>query len=91
MQIEKEIRTINTDREYLQIQRNMKIMGDSSFGSRNIDVESPDDMDRMITVRRNSEEAKDVAKSYELRLQKFSSRINELRSEKASLEKQLFR
>ncbi len=91
MQIEKEIRTINTDKEYRQILRNMKIMDDSSFGRRNVDVGSPDDMDRVITVRRRSEEAKDVIKSYKLRLKKFSSRINELRSEKASLEKQLFR
>lgn len=91
MQIEKEIKTINTNGEYLQILRNMKIMDDSSFSRRNVDVGSPDDMDRVITVRRRSEEAKGVVKSYELRLQKFSSRINELRSEKASLEKQLFR
>jgi hypothetical protein len=91
MQIEKEIKNINTNKEYQQILRNMKIMDHLTVGSRNIDVESPDDMEKIITVRRRSEEAKEVVKSYELKLQKFSSRIQELRFEKVSLEKQLFR
>jgi hypothetical protein len=91
MQIEKEIKNINTNKEYQQILRNMKIMDHLTVGSRNIDVESPDDMEKIITVRRRSEEAKEVVKSYELKLQKFSSRIQELRNEKVSLEKQLFR
>lgn len=91
MQIEKEIKNINTDKEYRQILRNMKIMDHLTVGSRNIDIESPDDMDKIITVRRRSQEAKEVAESYELKLQKFSSRIQELKNEKAGLEKQLFR
>ena len=91
MQIEKEIKNINTDKEYRQILRNMKIMDHLTVGSRNIDIESPDDMDTIITVRRRSQEAKEVAESYELKLQKFSSRIQELKNEKAGLEKQLFR
>lgn len=91
MQIEKEIKNINTDKEYQQILRNMKIMDPLTVGSRNIDVGSPDDMDKIITVRRRSQEAKEVVESYELKLQKFSSRIQKLRNEKVSLEKQLFR
>jgi hypothetical protein len=91
MQIEKEIKNINTDKEYQQILRNMKIMDPLTVGSRNIDVGSPDDMDKIITVRRRSQEAKEVVESYEMKLQKFSSRIQKLRNEKVSLEKQLFR
>jgi len=91
MQIEKEIKNINTNKEYQQILRNMEIMDNLTVGSRNIDIGSPDDMDKIITVRRRSEDAKEVEKSYKLKLQKFSSRIHELRNEKVSLEKQLFR
>jgi predicted nucleic acid-binding Zn-ribbon protein len=91
MQIEKEIKNISTDKEYQQLLRNMKIMDPMTVGSRNVAVGSPDDMDKIITVRRRSQEAKEVAESYELKLQKFSSRIQELRNEKVSLEKQLFR
>jgi uncharacterized 2Fe-2S/4Fe-4S cluster protein (DUF4445 family) len=91
IQIEKEIKNINADKEYRQILRNMKIMDHLIVGSRNIDVGSPEDMDKIITVRRRSQEAKEVAESYELKLLKFSSRIQELKNEKADLEKQLFR
>ena len=91
MQIEQEIKKIRTDTKYRQILRNINIMDHLTVGSRNIDVASPDDMDRTITVRRRSKEAKDVVKSYKLNLQKFSSRLQTLRNEKATLEKQLFR
>ena len=90
MQIEQEIKNIKTDNKYRQILRNMKIMTRLTVGSRNIDVASPDDMDKTITVRRRSQEAKDVVKTYTLNLQKFSSRLQTLRNEKATLEKQLF-
>ena len=91
MQIENEIKNINANKEYRQILRNMDLMDHLTVGSRNIDVGSPDDMDKIITVRRRSQEAKDVVKSYELNLQKFSSHIQTLRNEKADLEKQLFK
>jgi uncharacterized protein (UPF0335 family) len=91
MQIEQEIKNIKTDTNYRQILKNMKIMGRLTVGSRDIDVASPDDMDKTITVRRRSQEAKEVAKTYTLKLRKFSSRLQTLRNEKATLEKQLFR
>lgn len=90
MQIEQEIKSIKTDNKYRQILRNIKIMDRLTVGSRNIDVASPDDMDKTITVRRRSQEAKNVVKTYTLNLQKFSSRLQTLRNEKASLEKKLF-
>ena len=90
MQIENEIKSIKTDTNYRQILRNIKIMDHLTVGSRNIDVASPDDMDKTITVRRRSQEAKDVVKTYTLNLQKFSSCLQTLRNEKASLEKKLF-
>ncbi|MBW1669725.1 MAG: hypothetical protein JRJ66_17125 [Deltaproteobacteria bacterium] len=91
MQIEQEIRNIKTNTTYQQILNNMKIMDTLTTGSRNINVASPDNMDKTITVRRRSQEAKDIVKTYTLKLQKFSSRLQTLRNEKAALEKQLFR
>ena len=91
MQIEQEIRNIKTNTTYQQILNNIKIMDTLTTGSRNINVASPDNMDKTITVRRRSQEAKDIVKTYTLKLQKFSSRLQTLRNEKAALEKQLFR
>lgn len=90
MQIENEIKHIKTDTTYRQILRNIDIMNHLTVGSRDIDVASPDDMDKIITVRRRSQEAKDVAKTYKQNLQKFSSRLQTLQNEKSSLKKQLF-
>ena len=90
MQIEQEIKHIKTNNKYRQILRNIGIMDRLTVGSRNIDVASPDNMDKTITVRRRSQEAKDVVKTYKLNLQKFSSRLQTLRNEKATLEKRLF-
>ena len=90
MQIEQEIKSIKTDTSYRQILRNMKIMDRLTVGSRNIEVASPDNMDKTIMVRRRSQEAKDIVKTYKLNLQKFSTRLQSLRNEKATLEKRLF-
>ena len=90
MQIEQEIKNIKTNNKYRQILGNIGIMDRLTVGSRNIDVASPDNMDKTITVRRRSQEAKDVVKTYKLNLQKYSSRLQTLRTEKATLEKQLF-
>jgi hemerythrin superfamily protein len=91
MQIEQEIKNITTNTKYQQIRNNMNIMDNLTAGSRNIDVASPDDMDKTITVRRRSQEAKDVAETYTHNLQKYSDRLQQLRDEKAGLEKQLFK
>ena len=91
MQIEQEIKNITTNTKYQQILKNMDIMDNLTIGSRNIDVASPDDMDKTITVRRRSQEAKDVAETYTQSLQKYSDRLQKLRDEKAALEKQLFK
>ena len=90
MQIEQEIKNITTNTKYQQIRNNINIMDNLTTGSRNIDVASPDDMDMTITVRRRSQEAKDVAETYTKNLQKYSDRLQKLRDEKAALEKQLF-
>jgi len=91
MQIEQEIKKITTDTNYRQTLKNMNIMNHLTRGSRDIDVASPDDMDKIITVRRRSQEARDLAETYKLNLQKFSNRLQKLRNEKAALQKQLFR
>jgi len=91
MQIEQEIKNITTNTKYQQIRNNADIMDNLTTGSRNIDVASPEDMDKTITVRRRSQEAKDVAETYTKNLQKYSDRLQKLRDEKADLEKQLFR
>jgi hypothetical protein len=91
MQIEQEIKNIKTNKTYQQILNNIKIMDTLTTGSRNIDVASPDNMEKTITVRRRSQEAKNIAKTYTQNLQKYSNRLQKLRDEKAVLQNQLFK
>ena len=91
MQIEQEIRNITTNTNYLQILRNIKIMKTLTTGTRNIDIAPPDDMNKTITIRRRSQEARDIAETYTQNLQKYTDRLQQLRDEKATLQKQLFK
>ena len=90
MEIEEEIKDIYIDADFRKIKRNIDILGASKTGSRSIRVRSPSDMTKVIEVRRHSEDSKNVMKAYQLKLYKYTSRINELSREKSGLKKQLF-
>lgn len=55
-----------------------------------IRVRSPDDIDRFIEVRRNSEEMKEVLSKYEDMIEDYTQRVRNLVKEKEELEKVLF-
>jgi hypothetical protein len=90
MQIDEEVKGICTDIDYRRIKRNLDILDTPSFGSRNIRVRSPDDMSKIIVVRKKSAQQKEVKDAYTIRLREYTSRLDELFREKKSLEKQLF-
>ena len=90
MQIEEEIKDIYINADFRKIKRNIDILGAPKTGSRNIRVRSPSDMTKVIVVRRHSEDSVNVMKAYQLKLFKYTSRIDELSREKFGLKKQLF-
>lgn len=90
MEIEEEIKDINSDTVYRQIKRNMDILGASTVGSRNIQVGAPYDMDKIVVVRRRSTDAEEMMNTYRSRLQEFDSRIEKLTVEKSGLKRRLF-
>jgi vacuolar-type H+-ATPase subunit E/Vma4 len=90
MQIEEELKDINTDSDYRRIKRNLDILDASRTGSRNISVKSPEDMSKTIVVRRHSVDQAKVKDEYKVKLREYTSRLDELFKEKRGLEKQLF-
>ncbi|MFH2110479.1 MAG: hypothetical protein ABIJ47_04365 [Candidatus Bathyarchaeota archaeon] len=90
MQIEEELKDINTDTEYRRIKRNLDILDSSRTGSRNIRVRSPTDMTKTIVVRKHSEDQEKVKDAYRVKLREYTSRLDELFKEKRGLEKRLF-
>ncbi|MCW4048808.1 MAG: hypothetical protein NWE89_03640 [Candidatus Bathyarchaeota archaeon] len=72
------------------MKKNLNILQSTSTGSRQVSIGSPEDMNTVIEVRRNSEGMKDVISRYKVKLEKYSTRIDKLSEEKRKLEKQLF-
>ena len=90
MEIDDKISRIKSDSTYRRVRRNLRMLKESRTGGRLIRVRSPDDIDRFIEVRRNSEEMKQVLSKYEDMNEDYSQRVRNLANEKAELEKSLF-
>ena len=89
MRIEEQVKRVNNDLRYRHIQENVKALRDN-YGKAIVDIANPEDMEKRVTVRKNSEEAKAYLKTYELMLLEYDVLMNELRKEKKRLSKELF-
>ena len=90
MEIDDEINKIKSDSTYRRVRRNLRMLKETRTGGRLIRVRSPDDIDRFIEVRRNSEEMKEVLSKYEDMSEAYTQRVRNLAEKKAELEKVLF-
>jgi hypothetical protein len=90
MEIDDEINRIKSDSTYRRVKRNLRILKEARTGGRLLRVRSPDDIDRFIEVRKNSEEMKEVLSKYEDMVEDYTKRVRNLAKEKAELEKILF-
>ena len=90
MEIDYEISKIKSDSTYRRVRRNLRMLRETRTGGRLIRVRSPDDIDRFIEVRRNSEEMKEVLSKYEDMSEAYTQLVRNLAKEKAELEKILF-
>ena len=90
MEIDYEMSKIKSDSTYRRVRRNLRMLREIRTGGRLIRVRSPDDIDRFIEVRRNSEEMKEVLSKYEDMSEAYTQLVRNLAKEKAELEKILF-
>ena len=90
MEIDYEMSKIKSDSTYRRVRRNLRMLRETRTGGRLIRVRSPDDIDRFIEVRRNSEEMKEVLSKYEDMSEAYTQLVRNLAKEKAELEKILF-
>jgi hypothetical protein len=90
MEIDDEINRIKSDSTYRRVKRNLRILKEARTSGRLLRVRSPDDIDRFIEVRKNSEEMKEVLSKYEDMVEDYTKRVRNLAKEKAELEKILF-
>jgi hypothetical protein len=90
MEIDNKIAKIKSDQTYRKARRNLRILKNSSFGSRMIRVQSPEDKIKYMEVRRGSKEMKELTYIYEDIVEKYTQRMNELTIQKLVLRKKLF-
>ncbi|MBT6603828.1 hypothetical protein HOB36_01915 [Candidatus Bathyarchaeota archaeon] len=89
MQIEDEIKRVINGKEYINIRQYVQVLKDLS-GNAILQVENPDDMGKMVRLRKNSEEAKKYLVKYEAMLNEFDVQLLNLRKRKQDLNSELF-
>jgi hypothetical protein len=89
MQIEDQIRSVINGKKYIKIQQYVRILKDLS-GNAILQVENPDEMGKMVKLRKNSEKAKEYLAKYEVMLNEYDTLLTELRKRKKTLNSELF-
>lgn len=89
MRIEDQVNRVNKDKRYRDIQQNVKMLKDS-YGRAIVHISNPENMEKQVTVRKNSETAREYLKTYELMLLEYDVLISELSKQKKRLREELF-
>ena len=90
MKIDQTRHSIESNIKYRKMRNNLKILESNVFGSRYIRIGSPENLERMIELRRYSEEMDDVIQGYKDGLEKYEDRLEQLNLEKKQLQNELF-
>ena len=90
MEIEKKLHSLENDPKFREMQDNLKTLESNVIGSRHVRIGTPEDLDQMVELRRNSDEMTDLIKRYKDNVEKYQSRIDQLTKEKQQLQKELF-
>ena len=89
MQIEDQVKRVISGKKYIKIQQYVRVLKDLSRHAI-LKVENPDDMGRLVELRKNSTKAKEYLKTYEHMLNEYDVLLRELAVRKHSLTAELF-
>jgi len=89
MQIEDQVGNVINGKKYIKIQHYVRVLKDLS-GHAILKVENPEDMGRLVELRKNSTKAKEYLKTYEHMLNEYNVLLRELAVRKRSLKAELF-
>ena len=88
---EAQIRMMKRDPVYRKIMHNLDKLEKRRFGSVTVNVPSPDDPEKVVEVRCNSPEMREIISKYKEMRAEFDDKIGKLLTRKAKLQKQLFK
>ena len=89
MQIEDQVKRVINGKKYKNIQQYIRMLKNLS-GHSLLKVENPDDMGKLVELRKNSKTAKAYLKTYEHMNNEYAVLLHELALRKRSLKAQLF-
>ncbi len=89
MQIEDQVNQIINSKKYKKMYQYIRALKDVS-GHAILKVENPDDMGKLVRLRKNSETAKEYLKKYEQMLNEYDVLLGELAVRRQSLRAELF-
>ena len=90
MEIEKRVHSLENDPTYREMLDNLKTLETNAIGSRHVRIGTPENLNNMIELRRNSQEMDDLIKRYKENVDKYQIRIDKLNREKKQLHRELF-
>ena len=90
LDLESQMSIMKKDPAHKVIQRNLGYLEEKRFGSRDITVDSPEDLGVKLSMRRNSLEFKNTILRYKEKQTEFNEQMNVLTSRRKKLIKQLF-
>ena len=89
MQIEDQVKHVINGKKYKKMQQYIRLLKDLS-GHAILKVENPEDMGKLVELRKNSTKAKDYLKTYEHMINEYDVLLRELAVRKHSLKAELF-
>jgi hypothetical protein len=91
LQLEAKINKLGKNPAYRKNKYYLDILNSSRFGSSMMSIPSPDEPSVMLRIKKNSREMKEIREKYGGMQSKFNKQMNELHSQKAKLQEQLFK
>ena len=90
LHLEGKINILRKNPAYLKNKHYLNLLEGSRFGSSMISIPSPDEPSIMLRIRKNSREMKEIRSEYGLSQSNFNVQMDDLHSQKARLQEQLF-
>lgn len=90
LNLDVEISTLRKDPRYRKNKHYLNLLEGSRFGSSMISIPSLDDPSKMLRIRNNSREMKEIRSKYRVSQSELNLEMDELHNKKSRLQKQLF-
>jgi hypothetical protein len=90
LDIDAQLNRVRRDPAYVMIKRNLGKLEKRRFGSVTVNVPTPDDPEKMVEIRVNSSEMREITSKYREMRAEFDDQIDEVQTRNKRLQRELF-